>query len=260
MRDPYDVLGVPRGASDDDIKKAYRKLSRLYHPDANVNNPNKAQAEEKFKEVQQAYQQIQQEKEGGYSSYGPGSSRGGYSSGGGYGSSYGPFGGFGGFGGFGDFGDFGDFAGRRQQAGGSESEVRMQAAANYINSRHYSEALNVLNDIMDRDARWYYLSALANSGAGNNVTARQHAQTAVNMEPGNAQYRQVLNQLENGRLVYEDLSCESYVRSLPAGFVLLYLARAGLHGETASSAAGGIAPVRTAGSGDEDVRIRTAKL
>ncbi len=76
MRDPYDVLGVPRGASDDDIKKAYRKLSRLYHPDANVNNPNKAQAEEKFKEVQQAYQQIQQEKEGGYSSYGPGSSRG----------------------------------------------------------------------------------------------------------------------------------------------------------------------------------------
>lgn len=198
MRDPYDVLGVPRGASDDDIKKAYRKLSRLYHPDANVNNPNKAQAEEKFKEVQQAYQQIQQEKEGGYSSYGPGSSRGGYSSGGGYGSSYGPFGGFGGFGGFGDFGDFGDFAGRRQQAGGSESEVRMQAAANYINSRHYSEALNVLNDIMDRDARWYYLSALANSGAGNNVTARQHAQTAVNMEPGNAQYRQVLNQLENG--------------------------------------------------------------
>ena len=195
MRDPYDILGVPRGASDDDIKKAYRKLSRLYHPDANVNNPNKAQAEEKFKEVQQAYQQIQQEKEGGYSSYGPGSSRGGYSSGGGYGSSYGPFGGFGGFGGF---GDFGDFAGRRQQAGGSESEVRMQAAANYINSRHYSEALNVLNDIMDRDARWYYLSALANSGAGNNVTARQHAQTAVNMEPGNAQYRQVLNQLENG--------------------------------------------------------------
>ena len=195
MRDPYDVLGVARGASDDDIKKAYRKLSRLYHPDANVNNPNKAQAEEKFKEVQQAYQQIQQEKEGGYSSYGPGSSRGGYSSGGGYGSSYGPFGGFGGFGGF---GDFGDFAGRRQQAGGSESEVRMQAAANYINSRHYSEALNVLNDIMDRDARWYYLSALANSGAGNNVTARQHAQTAVNMEPGNAQYRQVLNQLENG--------------------------------------------------------------
>ena len=52
MTDPYEVLGVSRGASDDEIKKAYRKLSRTYHPDANINNPNKAEAEEKFKQVQ----------------------------------------------------------------------------------------------------------------------------------------------------------------------------------------------------------------
>ena len=58
MMDPYQVLGVSRSASDEEIKKAYRSLSRKYHPDANVNNPNKAQAEEKFKEVQQAYDQI----------------------------------------------------------------------------------------------------------------------------------------------------------------------------------------------------------
>ena len=58
MTDPYQVLGVSRSASDDEIKKAYRTLSRKYHPDANINNPNKAQAEEKFKEVQQAYDQI----------------------------------------------------------------------------------------------------------------------------------------------------------------------------------------------------------
>ena len=62
MRDPYDVLGLERGASDDEIKKAYRTLSRKYHPDANINNPNKAQAEERFKEVQQAYEAIQQER------------------------------------------------------------------------------------------------------------------------------------------------------------------------------------------------------
>ena len=54
MLDPYSILGVDRGASDEEIKKAYRKLSRKYHPDANINNPNKDQAEEKFKQVQQA--------------------------------------------------------------------------------------------------------------------------------------------------------------------------------------------------------------
>ena len=87
MRDPYEVLGVSRNASDEDIKKSYRKLSRKYHPDANVNNPNKAQAEERFKEVQQAYQQIMREKEQGYS---------GYTGNSGAGGAYNDFGGFGG--------------------------------------------------------------------------------------------------------------------------------------------------------------------
>ena len=65
MTDPYQVLGVSRGASDEEIKKAYRALSRKYHPDANVNNPNRDEAEEHFKEVQQAYDQIMKEKQQG---------------------------------------------------------------------------------------------------------------------------------------------------------------------------------------------------
>ena len=68
MLDPYSVLGVTRSATDDEIKKAYRRLSRKYHPDANINNPNKDQAEEKFKQVQQAYEQIMKEREYGYDS------------------------------------------------------------------------------------------------------------------------------------------------------------------------------------------------
>lgn len=201
MRDPYDVLGVTRDATDDEIKKAYRTLSRRYHPDANIDNPNKEQAEERFKEVQQAYEAIQNGKTG-YGGYGPGSSygSGGYSSGG-Y-SSGGFNSGF--YGGFGPFG-FGSFSGQNRQQGGSETDIHLQAAANYINSRHFAEALNVLGNIKERDARWYYYSAVANAGSGNNVLARQLAQTAVEMDPDNITYRQYLSQLEGGGSWYRGM-------------------------------------------------------
>lgn len=182
--DPYQVLGVSRDASDDEVKKAYRNLSRKYHPDANINNPNKAQAEEMFKKVQAAYDQIMKERQyGGHgtagSQYGPGSSHyGGYS------------GGFGGFGGFG--------------ASNREEEPRMQAARNFINSGHYQEACNVLNSIQERNARWYYYSAIANSGIGNQINALEYARKAVQMEPGNAEYRQLVSRLENNGRWYAD--------------------------------------------------------
>lgn len=66
MYDPYSVLGISRNATEEEIKKAYKTLSRKYHPDANINNPNKDQAEEKFKEIQAAYQQIMKERTSGY--------------------------------------------------------------------------------------------------------------------------------------------------------------------------------------------------
>ena len=123
MKNPYTVLGVPENASEEEIKKAYRTLSRKYHPDANVNNPNKAEAEEKFKEIQQAYQQIMQEREHGTSYQGSGS--GGYQ------------GGYGGYRG----------AGSAGSSSWSEEDVRMQAAENYIRSRSFNEALHVLSEI-----------------------------------------------------------------------------------------------------------------
>jgi len=195
MIDPYQVLGVSRGASDEEIKKAYRSLSRKYHPDANVNNPNKDQAEEKFKQVQQAYDQIMKEKQQG-SSFG-GYGYGGTTSGG---ASYEDFGGFGGFGsGFGGY-----YSGANNYR---EENSRLQAAANYIRNGYYREALNVLNDIpfSERNGRWYYYSAVANQGAGNTATALEHIRRAVELEPSNVQYRQFQQNLEYGGTWYTSM-------------------------------------------------------
>ena len=197
MKNPYEILGVPENASEDEIKKAYRRLSRKYHPDANINNPNKAEAEEKFKEIQQAYQQIMQQKEQG-SSYGGGYGSSSYGTGSAGTGSYGNYGGYGGFGGFGGFGTQG------QNTYQGEEAVRRQAAANYINSRHYKEAMNVLSSLQQRNGQWYYLSAMANMGLGNNVNALNDARSAVNMEPDNMQYRMLLQRLEGGGTWYQE--------------------------------------------------------
>ena len=177
-KNPYEVLGVSPSASDDEIKKAYRDLTRKYHPDANVDNPLADLAEEKFKEVQEAYDTIMRERSSG--------SSGSYSYGGaGNSGSYGSSSGYGGY-----------------QSG--EKDPRLQAAANYINSRRYREALNTLDQVQERSALWYYLSGCANAGMGNNVLARDHAAQAVNMEPNNLQYRQLLNQLEFSSRRYQN--------------------------------------------------------
>ena len=195
-------MGVSETASMDEVKKAYRKLSRIYHPDANVNNPNKDQAEAKFKEIQAAYQQIVDEKEhgGSRSSYGPGSSygQGGYqqSGQGSYQQSYGGFEDF--------FGGFGGFGGQYQNRQQTQESTLMQAAGKYLRNGYYREALNALGNVpeAERNAKWYYYSAQANAGTGNNITAQEHAQRAVQMEPDNYVYQNLLRSLQSGETWY----------------------------------------------------------
>lgn len=201
MTDPYSVLGVSRSADADEIKKAYRKLSRIYHPDANVNNPNKKQAEEKFKQVQEAYDQIMYEREHGEGTYGSRGAAGAGQRGPGYGQAgYGGYGGFGGFGGYG--GAYGGSA-----SGSAADGPKINAAINYVNSGHYAEAMNILNDmpLPERNARWHYVHAYANYGMGNVVNAREDARRAVELEPGNQDYVNLLNQLENGGNWYQNM-------------------------------------------------------
>lgn len=170
MNDPYQVLGVTRDASDREIKKAYRDLSRRYHPDsyAGKSEAEANAAAEKFKQVQEAYNQIVDERSGKAT------------------------------GSYGDFRGFGGFDANNQRQNYSEDEQHMMAAMNYIRARRYNEAINVLNGISNRNAAWYYYSSIANMGLGNNNVAQDYARQAVEMEPNNVQYRQYYQQLQNG--------------------------------------------------------------
>lgn len=162
---PYKVLGVSEDADEDEIKKAYRSLSRKYHPDSNINNPNKKQAEERFKEVQEAYKMIMDIREKGDAF--------------GYGGN--------------DYNGTGS-----SQSGGQNTFAAMQAVHEYINTGNYKEALLLLSVIQERNALWYYYSAVANSGIGNNIAALRDAQEAYRREPGNPQYASLLSRLQGG--------------------------------------------------------------
>lgn len=180
--DPYKVLGVSRDASDEEIKTAYRRLAKKYHPDL---NPGDAEAAKKMQQVNAAYEQIKNPEKAAQNQRSGQS--GGY--GGGY---YDPFGGYGPFG-----GGYGQYGGS-QQAGDSYQ----QAAYNYIRFGRYREAINALANSAQRNARWYYLSALANEGLGNQVTALEHIRRAVSMEPDNATYLDMLERMEHGGDTY----------------------------------------------------------
>ena len=183
--DPYKVLGVSYNVSEEEIKKAYRNLSRKYHPDANVGNPNQKEYEEKFKEVQQAYNMIMDQKQG------KGQAQQAYGD---------DFWGFGGQG----------FGGQRAgyQQGETKDEQYMRSAANYIQNGYYREGLNVLEQVQDRNGQWYYYSAFANYKVGNNAIAIDHARTACALEPDNYYYANLLNQLQGGETRYQQRSSQ----------------------------------------------------
>ena len=196
INDPYRVLGVSPDASDEEIKKAYRKLAKKYHPDL---NPGDEAAAKKMQEINAAYEQIKNPEK---ASPNPGGGQG-----------YDPFGGY----------------YRRQTYRHDEPSDRYQAAAyQYVQMGRYAEALNILENSQNRNAKWYYISAIANYRMGNQVTALEHIRKAVSMEPDNYEYLNALDAIQGGGESYREQSGNkrsfSFGRSSCGSLLLCWLA------------------------------------
>ena len=198
VQDPYKVLGVSPEASDEEIKKAYRDLTKKYHPDL---HPDDKDAAQKMNDINTAYDQI---KNGSIPSQNPYGSQS-------YGGQAGAYQTYGGFNGWADWAGWNGTGQQQQQAERSE----YTAAKNFIRNGMYREALNALSGVPvpERDGKWYYLSAGANMYLGNKVAALEHAKRAVEIEPDNLEYRRLLEQLQSGGDFY-DRYAGGYARSV----------------------------------------------
>lgn len=159
MKDPYSVLGVGSNASDEEIKKAYRELARKYHPDNYQNNPLADLAEEKMKEINEAYEEINKQRSGG----GRSQSYGGYQQQ----SSY-------------------------QSAGGASYQQIRQL----INAGNLQAAEQLLYQTPQRNGEYYFLAGSIAYRKGWLDEALQNYTRAVQMEPGNQEYRQALAMMQ----------------------------------------------------------------
>ena len=168
MTDPYTVLGVKPDASDEEVKRAYRELARKYHPDNYQNNPLADLAEEKMKEINEAYDAITRMRGGG--------SSGGYQSQGAY---------------------RGGYQRQYDASGGLYNQVRQA-----INMGDMSRAEELLRSAPAQDAEWHFLTGSIAYRKGWLDEATQHFQMACNMDPANGEYRQALMMMRQGGQAY----------------------------------------------------------
>ena len=165
MNDPYQTLGVSENASDEEIKKAYRDLARKYHPDNYHDNPLADLAQEKMKEINAAYEEINRRRSGGNRTSG---------------------------------GSYGGYQQQHGQYQGRSSSSVLQQVRIAIQSGDLSRAEALLANYSDHNAEWNFLRGAVCYRRGWMDEAKRYYQTACQMDPGNAEYRQALEFMERG--------------------------------------------------------------
>ena len=169
MRDPYQVLGIPSTATDEEVKKAYRNLARKYHPDNYHDNPLEDLAQERKKEINDAYETIRTQRKAAQSG---GQSYGGYT--GGYSQGY-----------------------NAGAYGGVWQRVRLAISQGNLNL-----AEELLNAQTDHNGEWNFLKGAVCYKRGWMDEARRYYETAVQMDPGNAEYQRALDMLNGNGAAY----------------------------------------------------------
>ncbi len=177
MRDPYEVLGITPYATDDEVKAAYRKMAKQYHPDNFAGSGLSAKAEEKMKEINAAYQQIQDMRSGKSSA-----------------------GGFNGYGGGSTYG-----GGSESSRGGSYRTQNdpwyiCMRARELIEQNRIAEAEAMLYRVPEskRSAQWHFYMGHVCYRKGYLSAARAEFKLACDMEPTNASYRNAYDSLNGG--------------------------------------------------------------
>ena len=164
---PYEVLGLKPGATQEEIKKAYRNLIKQYHPDQYGDNPLKDLAEEKMRDINAAYDALTKNAGNTYSS--SNSSNSSYNS------------------------------------SSSDNSYMFSEIRRLIQSGNFAEAENKLNSISNnRNAEWNFLYGVLLTNKGWFDAGLKHIQTAVNMDPNNFEYRQTLNSLHQRTQAYSN--------------------------------------------------------